>query len=114
MTLDVVGSTIFGVRFNCVQSKGADAVKAARIIFGSASPFTLSGNPYILLAMMSPSFVHPLIEYVADRFPTKGMKRIQWAAQVMGTPAMRCIASLAKSPPQASRMPPLEATPLPP
>ena len=24
-----VGSTIFGVRFNCVQSKGADAVKAA-------------------------------------------------------------------------------------
>ena len=84
MTLDVVGSTIFGVRFNCVQSKGADAVKAARIIFGSASPFTLSGNPYILLAMMSPSFVHPLIKYVADRFPTKGMKRIQWAAQVMG------------------------------
>merc|ERR1712100_515947 len=114
MTLDVVGSTIFGVRFTCVQSKGADAVKAARIVFRETGIFGAGSNNNYVLAMMSPSFVHPLIEYVADRFPTKGMKRIQWAAQVMGTPAMRCIASLAKSPPQASRMPPLEATPLPP
>merc|ERR1711934_733401 len=84
MTLDVVGSTIFGVRFNCVQSKGADAVKAARIIFGSASPFGAgSNNNYVLAAFLLPSFVVPFLKRLALTFPTAAMKEALWAADFM-------------------------------
>merc|ERR1712078_374275 len=60
LTLDVVGSTVFGVRFNSVQRKGADAVKAARIMFKNAGIFGAT-NPYILLALLSPQCLLPLL-----------------------------------------------------
>jgi len=78
MTLDVVGSTIFGVRFNCVQSKGADAVKAARIIFREAGLFGGS-NPYLTLSFISPEFIIPVLKFFATRFPTQGMEKTKWA-----------------------------------
>merc|ERR1711959_255144 len=78
------GSTIFGVRFNCLQSKGADAVKAARIMFGELGLFGGS-NPYLTLALISPEFIVPVLKFLAKRFPTEGMKRIQWARDYLNS-----------------------------
>jgi len=77
MTLDVIGSTVFGVRFNSVRSKGADAVKAARIVFANSGPF--GSNPYMVIAGVAPSFMTPVLQVLARKFPTKGMRENQWA-----------------------------------
>jgi cytochrome P450 len=77
MTLDVIGSTVFGVRFNSVRSKGADAVKAARIVFANSGPF--GSNPYMVIAGVAPSFMTPVLKLLASRFPTQGMRENQWA-----------------------------------
>jgi len=83
MTLDVIGSTVFGVRFNSVQRKGADAVKAARIVFANASVFGRT-NPYLFFAMMAPSFMTPLLQFLARKFPTQRMKEQRWATDFLG------------------------------
>jgi len=83
MTLDVIGSTVFGVRFNSVRSKGADAVKAARIVFANASVFGPT-NPYLFLAMMAPSFMTPVLQVLARKFPTKRMQEQRWAVDFLG------------------------------
>jgi len=82
MTLDVVGSTVFGVRFNCVGgeagNKGRQGVAAAKAIFKNTSVFGAS-NPYILVAMLLPTFTMPLVKWFADTYPTEGMKEAFWA-----------------------------------
>uniref|UniRef100_A0A7S2SZF5 Cytochrome P450 n=1 Tax=Chloropicon primus TaxID=1764295 RepID=A0A7S2SZF5_9CHLO len=83
MTLDVVGSTVFGVRFKSVKEEGADVVKAARIIFKNSSPFSFN-NPYLLLALVTPSFIHPVLQFFAERYPTQAMREQFWAAEHLG------------------------------
>merc|ERR1712176_1086373 len=82
MTLDVIGSTVFGVRFNCVQKKGADAVKAVRIVFANSGVF--GNNPYMMLAGLLPAFFTPVLKALADAFPTEGMKETKWANTFIG------------------------------
>jgi hypothetical protein len=82
MTLDVIGSTVFGVRFNCIQSKGADAVKAARIIFRQ-NIVSLSWNPYLALGVLAPKFMIPPLEFLSRILPTSAMKEVDWAMNVL-------------------------------
>ena len=82
MTLDVIGSTVFGVRFNCIQTKGADAVKAARIIFRQ-NIVSFSWNPYLALGLLAPKFMIPPLESLSKVFPTSAMKEVEWAVNVL-------------------------------
>ena len=82
MTLDVVGTTVFGVRFNSVQNHGADAVKASRLIFKNANVFN-NNNPYFTLALVAPGFMGPAIKAAAEAFPTERMKESAWANKVL-------------------------------
>jgi len=82
MTLDVVGSTVFGVRFNSIQKQGADSVKAARILFANAGPFG-ANNPFLMFALLLPEWMTPLLKFLAQRFPTKSMREMEWANKVL-------------------------------
>merc|ERR1712176_501337 len=72
----------FGVRFNSVRGKGADAVKASRIVFANSGPF--GSNPYMVIAGVAPSFMTPLLKFLSQTFPTKGMKENAWAIEFLG------------------------------
>merc|ERR1712176_1603808 len=72
----------FGVRFNSVRGKGADAVKASRIVFANSGPF--GSNPYMVIAGVAPSFMTPLLKFLSRTFPTKGMKENAWAIEFLG------------------------------
>ncbi|UPQ99426.1 cytochrome P450 [Chloropicon primus] len=77
MTLDVIGSTVFGVRFNSIHSpEGAEAVKAARTIFKYN---ILGGNPYVMAAFACPSFLQPALKTLSERYPTKAMRELSEA-----------------------------------
>jgi len=82
MTLDVVGTCVFGVRFDCIQSKGTDAVKAARTIFrvNIASP---TWNPYLSVGILLPPFLIPAVSSLGRRFPTKAMRDVEWSMNVL-------------------------------
>ena len=82
MTLDVLGSTVFGVRFNSVRSDGSDAVEAARTLFriNIASP---EWNPYLAAGLVLPRFMGPLLGWMMDKFPTQKMKKVVWAIGVL-------------------------------
>jgi len=81
MTLDVIGSTIFGVRFNAVQTKSNDAVKAARIVFAN-SGLQVGSNPYLFAGIVAPPLV-PILRRLANAYPNKRMKDMNWAAEVL-------------------------------
>ena len=83
MTLDVVGSTVFGVRFRSVESEeGAEAVKACRTIFkhNLLSPLV---NPYVQIASLAPGFLVPAVAWCAERWPTAAMKELEWAGDIL-------------------------------
>mmetsp|Transcript_6593 Transcript_6593/g.16799 ORF Transcript_6593/g.16799 Transcript_6593/m.16799 type:complete len:572 (+) Transcript_6593:171-1886(+) len=83
MTLDVIGSTVFGIRFNCVRNKSSDVVKAARSTFRNSGVKMLGRNPYMLALLASPS-LSPLVTRLAKAFPTQSMKEGAWASNVLG------------------------------
>jgi len=77
MTLDVIGSTVFGVRFNSLHSpEGAEAVKAARTIFKYN---ILGGNPYVMAAFVCPTFLQPALKMLSERYPTHAMRELSKA-----------------------------------
>ncbi len=82
MTLDVVGTCVFGVRFDCIQNKGTEAVRAARTIFrvNIASP---TWNPYLSLGILLPPFLIPPLTFLGRRFPTAAMREVDWAMDVL-------------------------------
>ena len=83
MTLDVVGSTVFGVRFRSVESEeGAEAVKACRTIFkhNLLSPLV---NPYVQIASLAPGFLVPAVAWCAERWPTAAMRELKWAGDIL-------------------------------
>mmetsp|Transcript_13252 Transcript_13252/g.25222 ORF Transcript_13252/g.25222 Transcript_13252/m.25222 type:complete len:366 (-) Transcript_13252:775-1872(-) len=82
MTLDVIGSTVFGCRFDCIRGKGNDAVKAARIIF-KVNIASFSWNPYLAIGMLCPKFMLPLLTFLSKRFPTGAMKEVEWAVNTL-------------------------------
>merc|ERR1712072_193359 len=55
MTLDVIGSTVFG----------------------DSGPF--GSNPYMVIAGVAPASMTPVLQVLARKFPTKGMRENQWA-----------------------------------
>ncbi|QDZ20218.1 cytochrome P450 [Chloropicon primus] len=82
MTLDILGTTVFGVRFNSVQSEGSEAVEAARTIFRIRIA-SFEWNPYLALSLITPRFLTPLLVWLSRKAPTKTMKEADWAVGVL-------------------------------
>eukprot|EP00216_Chloropicon_sp_CCMP2111_P003000 CAMPEP_0198236008 /NCGR_PEP_ID=MMETSP1446-20131203/1931_1 /TAXON_ID=1461542 ORGANISM="Unidentified sp, Strain CCMP2111" /NCGR_SAMPLE_ID=MMETSP1446 /ASSEMBLY_ACC=CAM_ASM_001112 /LENGTH=595 /DNA_ID=CAMNT_0043917547 /DNA_START=45 /DNA_END=1832 /DNA_ORIENTATION=- len=83
MTLDVVGSTVFGIRFNCIKNKSSDAVKAARLLISSFE-MKFSSNPYLGIGVMLPPLT-PILVRLGRAFPTKQMKELEWASAYLAS-----------------------------
>jgi len=81
MTLDVIGSTVFGVRFNSIQNRGSEEVKAARAIFANGG-YQFFRNPYILLSFVFPPLL-PVLGLMAQAFPTRSMQKMRHACKVL-------------------------------
>jgi len=79
MTLDVVGATVFGVKFKALQDAGqGKAAKATEIFFASAA-FGALKNPYNLALLFLPAIFHPLLIACQRAFPHQMDKDMKWA-----------------------------------
>ncbi len=82
MTLDVVGATVFGVKFKALQDAGqGKAAKATEIFFASAA-FGALKNPYNLALLFLPAIFHPLLIACQRAFPHQMDKDMKWAVSV--------------------------------
>lgn len=87
MTLDVVGATVFGVKFKALQDAGqGKAAKATEIFFASAA-FGALKNPYNLALLFLPAVFHPLLIACQRSFPHQMDKDMKWAVSVAIPPS---------------------------